>query len=428
MSTLRALTRRHWPVVAALIAVAVILLLPEYRFGGDVEQAPVEAYQGRIVAVREVDQDLFVGPDPGLPGPTGPVDQDPFPGFSLPPVDPEVSFTPGDPGDPGDAGGLPGFEVPEGDLRVLLLDGPDAGTEVWAFLGLAATTSDIEDFQPGDEVVVTFTRQPDGPAFVAVSDRWRLPVIGVLLLVFVVAVLVVGRGHGLRALIALALTAAIVVKVVIPLLLEGVAPVPVAVAVASLITVVTILLTEGRGRVGIAAILGTIAALAVTGLLSALVSVLAGFSAAGTEDLVFLQVAAGQTLDVRGLLLAAFILGALGVLDDVTVTQAATVDELSLQRGLIGRPLWTSSLRIGRSHIAATINTLFMAYVGASLPLLVLFTVSRQPSALTLNSELVAVEIVRTLVGSLGIVLAVPLTTAIATLLVSRDARRAATR
>ena len=385
----------------------------------------MEAYQGRIVAVREADRDPFVTPDPALPAPTGPVDQDPFPGLSFPPFDPDASFTPGDPIDPG---GLPDFEVPEGDLRVLLLDGPDAGTEVWAFLGMAATTARAEDFKPGDEVVVTFTRQPDGPAFVAVSDRWRLPVIALLLLLFVVAVLVVGRGHGLRALIALALTAAIVVKVVIPLLLEGVAPVPVAVTVASLITVVTILLTEGRGRVGIAAILGTIAALAVTGLLSALVSVLAGFSAAGTEDLVFLQVAAGQTLDVRGLLLAAFILGALGVLDDVTVTQAATVDELSLQRGLVGRPLWTSALRIGRSHIAATINTLFMAYVGASLPLLVLFTVSRQPSALTLNSELVAVEIVRTLVGSLGIVLAVPLTTAIATLLVSHDARRAATR
>jgi uncharacterized membrane protein len=201
--------------------------------------------------------------------------------------------------------------------------------------------------------------------------------------------------------------------------------VPLAVAVAAGITVVTILLTEGRGLVATAAILGTVAALAVTGLLSALVGVVAGFSAAGTEDLVFLQLATGELIDVRGLLLAAFILGALGVLDDVTVTQAATVDELSIQRGLGGRALWASALRIGRSHIAATVNTLFMAYVGASLPLLVLFAVLRQPAALTLNSELVAVEVVRTLVGSLGIVLAVPLTTAIATLLVARrDDRR----
>jgi uncharacterized membrane protein len=216
----------------------------------------------------------------------------------------------------------------------------------------------------------------------------------------------------------------VVLKIVVPLILEGAPPVPVAVIVASVITIVTVTLTEGWNRAAAAAILGTIAALLVTGALSVVVSALAGFSASGTEDLVFLQIAAGQPLDVRGLLLAAFILGALGVLDDVTVTQATTVDELALQRGLVGRRLWGSSLRIGRAHIAATVNTLFLAYVGASLPLLVLFTVIQQPAALTLNSELVAVEIVRTLVGSLGIVLAVPLTTAIATWMVTRAARR----
>jgi uncharacterized membrane protein len=103
------------------------------------------------------------------------------------------------------------------------------------------------------------------------------------------------------------------------------------------------------------------------------------------------------------------------VLDDVTVTQAATVEELSSMTGMRGRELYLSALRIGRSHIAATVNTLFMAYVGASLPLLVLFTLSQTPMAVTTNSEVVAVEIVRALVGSLGIVSAVPLTTAFAT-------------
>lgn len=417
MGTLRALVRRHWPVVAAALVVVVILLLPEYRFGGTTDRPAVEAYQGRVVAVRGAD--TVGGP---VPLPTGPVDLDPFPGLSFDPFDPAATFPPVD--QPVDQGFDP-LDPPDGDIRVLMLDGPDAGTEVWAYLGVAATSASIDDFHPGDEVVVTFTRQPEGPAFVAVSDRWRLPVLGMLLILFVVAVLVVGRGHGLRALIALALTAAVVLKIVVPLILEGAPPVPVAVIVASVITIVTVVLTEGWNRAAAAAILGTVAALLVTGVLSSVVSAIAGFSAAGTEDLIFLQVAAGVPLDVRGLLLAAFILGALGVLDDVTVTQATTVDELSLQRGLVGRRLWGSSLRIGRAHIAATVNTLFLAYVGASLPLLVLFTVIQQPSGLTLNSEVVAVEIVRTLVGSLGIVLAVPLTTAIATAMVTRDARRA---
>jgi uncharacterized membrane protein len=419
VATLRALIRRHWPVVAAALVVVMLLALPEYRFGGTTDRPAVEAYQGRVVGVRGVDPVA----EP-TPLPTGPVDQDPFPGLSFDPFDPGASFPPiGGPIDePADSGFDP-LAPPEGDIRVLMLEGPDAGTEIWAYLGMAATSARAEDFRPGDEVVVTFTRQPDGPAFVAVSDRWRMPVLGLLLLLFVVAVLIVGRGHGLRALIALALTAAVVLKIVVPLILEGAPPVPVAVIVASVITIVTVTLTEGWNRAAAAAILGTVSALLVTGVLSAVVSELAGFSASGTEDLVFLEIAAGQPLDVRGLLLAAFILGALGVLDDVTVTQATTVDELSLQRGLAGRHLWSSSLRIGRAHIAATVNTLFLAYVGASLPLLVLFAVIQQPSTLTLNSELVAVEIVRTLVGSLGIVLAVPLTTAIATFMVTRAAR-----
>jgi hypothetical protein len=113
-------------------------------------------------------------------------------------------------------------------------------------------------------------------------------------------------------------------------------------------------------------------------------------------------------------LLAAFMFGAIGVLDDVTVTQATAVEELVKHGGLRGRRLFASAFNVGRSHIAATVNTLFLAYLGASLPLIVLFVLSRQPTTLIINGELVAIEIVRTLVGSLGIVAAVPLTTLIA--------------
>jgi uncharacterized membrane protein len=188
------------------------------------------------------------------------------------------------------------------------------------------------------------------------------------------------------------------------------------------VTVVTIGLTEGFGRISLAAIAGTLAGLAITGVIAAVVTELARFSSAAGEELVFLEFA-GQEFDVRGLLLGAFVLGALGVLDDVTVTQAATVEELSSMTGMRGRELYLSALRIGRSHIAATVNTLFMAYVGASLPLLVLFTLSQTPMTVTTNSEVVAVEIVRALVGSLGIVSAVPLTTAFATWLSDRADR-----
>jgi uncharacterized membrane protein len=384
-SRTRRLIARIWPTAVALLLIALVLALPEWRLSADGE-APVEAARGHVVDVRGP-----VDPDDPLTVPVDPLD------------DPALG----------------------GDLLVLVLDGPREGEHVWAWLGFVSTEASIEDFAPGDEVVVTFTGQPDGLPFVAVSERWRLPELAVLALAFVLAVVVIGRWQGLRALIALSLTAVLVVRVLIPLVLDGAPPVPVAIAVAALVTVVTIALTEGPSRSSLAAILGTIGSLVVTGVVSAVVSDAARFTGAGADELVFLQIAPGVEFDVRGLLLAAFILGAVGVLDDVTVTQASAVRELSARRGLRGAELWVSAMRVGRSHIAATVNTLFLAYVGASLPLLVLFTLAAQPTLLTVNSEVVAVEVVRTLAGSLGIVAAVPLTTALATLLVSAHERDA---
>ena len=308
-----------------------------------------------------------------------------------------------------------GFEP---NVRVRLQEGPEAGQIVDAYLEGPGGSLDVSSYRPGDEVVVTFTRTPDGAQFVAVSDRWRLPQLGGLALLFALSVVAVGGWRGLRALLALGLTIAVVLKLLLPLLINGFSPVPLAVAAATGITIATVVLTEGWSRPSVAAILGTAIALALTGLLGTFVTQIAGFTGSAASDLIFIQTATGGTLDTRGILLAAFILGSIGVLDDVTVTQAAFIDEVGTRAGLRGRELFGSALEIGRSHIAATVNTLFLAYVGAALPLLVVLIVSQQPAALVLNSETIAIEIVRTLVGSMGIVAAVPLTSVIATLMV----------
>jgi uncharacterized membrane protein len=312
--------------------------------------------------------------------------------------------------DPTNAGG--GF-LP--DARVFVLEGPQAGQQVDAYLQGPGGQQDTTGYQVGEDVVVTFTETGEGsPQFVAVQDRWRLPQLGALALVFGLAVVVAAGWRGLRALLALALTIAIVIKILVPLIVQGVPPIPVAVVLATGITVLTVGLTEGFSRASVAAILGTAGALALTSLLGAATIAATGFSNAIGSDLIFLQTAPGVGLDLRGLLLAAFMFGAVGVLDDVTVTQAAAVEELVKHGGLHGRRLYASAFNVGRSHIAATVNTLFLAYLGASLPLIVLFVVSSQPATLIVNGELVAIEIVRTLVGSLGIVAAVPFTTLIA--------------
>jgi uncharacterized membrane protein len=302
--------------------------------------------------------------------------------------------------------------------KVTYLEGPQVGQTVDAYLVGPGGAQSVADYKPGDEVVVTISASPDaGAPFVSVSDRWRLPALGWLVALFALAVVAVGGWHGVRALVALGLTIAVIFKVLLPLLVAGYPPVTLAVVTASGVTVLTIILTEGLKRSSLAAILGTTGALAITGLLAAAATGALGFTYIAGSDLAFFTLPDGRGLDLRGVLMAAIILGAVGVLDDVTVTQAVLVDELATAGRIEGSHLVVRAMTVGRSHIAATVNTLFLAYVGAGLPLLVVLLVSHQPAALVFNDEVIVTEIVRTLVGSLGIVAAIPLTTFIASAL-----------
>ena len=315
-----------------------------------------------------------------------------------------------------DATGAPTFGVE-------LLDGPSSGERVEAIVqdGSAAMpgSSDRSRYDIGDEVVVTTFSGPAAGTFAIITEPWRVPLLGAVAAVFAVAVFIVGGLRGVRSLVALALTLTVVVKLVVPLFLRGVDPILLAVGVAAAVTLATLLLTEGFSRVTLAAVLGTFAALALTAALAALFTTAARFTALqGNEEIAFLIPLVGDRVDLNGILLAATVFGALGVLDDVSVTQAATVRELhraepvAPRRGVIGR-----AMRVGRSHIAATVNTLMLAYLGAGLPLLLLFALGGQSPLMVLNGEVVAVEVIRALVGSVGIVAAVPLTTVVAAML-----------
>ena len=325
---------------------------------------------------------------------------------------------------PPDASGLPRHVVE-------ILEGAEAGTRIEASVQAGGTALPGSDQRPtygvGDEVVVArFTGPAGGSAVIA--EPWRVPMLGIVALVFAAVVLVVGGLRGARSLVALALTIAFVVRVVVPLLLRGVDPLLLAVGGGAVITLITLLLTEGWGRVTASALFGTLAALALTAVLAAVFTAAAGFTALqGNEEIAFLIPLVGDRIDLQGILLAATVFGALGVLDDVTVTQAAAVEQLhraepaASRRGVIAR-----AMRVGRSHIAATVNTLVLAYLGAGLPLLLLFALGGQEPITVLNSEIVAVEVIRALVGSIGIVAAVPLTTLVAAALVVPALPRAA--
>jgi uncharacterized membrane protein len=312
---------------------------------------------------------------------------------------------------------------------VQFVEGERVGQQVRAQVEGPSGQLQLPDYAAGDEVIVAVDTDPDGNVTFAVLDRWRLPLLRILIGAFAIVTIVVAGWRGVRALVALALTLVLAFKVLIPGLLAGWNPVGLAIALGTLTTVGTLALTQGLNRQVLAAVLGTTIGLVVTGVLAVVVTGAAQFTVAqGSEQVVALQQLAGDQIDLSGLLLAAVIFGALGVLIDVAISQAATVDELrAVDPGMTRREVFRRTMNVGTAHLAATVNTLVLAYLGAALPLLVLLALQVSTFSLSVNEEIIAVEVVRTVVGSIGILLAVPATTAIAVLLAGPAPPAAAT-
>ena len=230
-----------------------------------------------------------------------------------------------------------------------------------------------------------------------------------------------GRLRGLSSLLGLGVTFLIVLAFIVPGILEGRPPVLVAIVGCAAIALIVLFLTHGLSRSTTVAVLGALLSLVLTGLLS--LAAVRMTKLTGSSDESSFLLGQNQGVDLRGLLLAGILIGSLGVLDDVTVTQAVTVEELALANPTYGsRQLYAAATRIGRAHIASVINTIVLAYAGASLPLLVLIVALDDPIGQVLSDQLVATELVRSAVGTIGLVAAVPLTTLLAAWLGSRQA------
>jgi uncharacterized membrane protein len=277
--------------------------------------------------------------------------------------------------------------------------------------------SGIPDLSPGDTIILGF--EPATNAyFYADLDR-QAPLMWLAIL-FAIVVFALGRRRGLMALASMAVTVFVLVVFIAPSVLDGNDPVAVAVVAAAVIAFVTLYLTHGVSPTTTVALAGTLGSLFLTLVLSRVFFDLTRITGFGTEENLLLPFLAGD-IDLAGLLLGGAVIGTLGALDDITVTQVAAVSEIHDRRpDLTVSELVASGIRVGREHIASTVNTLLLAYAGASLPVLLLFSVSDQSLANVANTEVVAVEIVRTLCGSIGLVAAVPLTTAMAALVVTR--------
>jgi uncharacterized membrane protein len=305
-----------------------------------------------------------------------------------------------------------------------LRGGPGAPGVVEALLPFG---EDAPEVGVGDRVVLAYTPQAPADQRYTFQDFDRGRPLGVLLAVFVVGVLLLSRWRGLGSLLSLALTLGLLITFTLPALIAGRSPLLIAVVTAGAVMITTLWLSHGFSVRTSVAMVGTLVALGLTGVLGSVFTQAGRFS--GLSDDASQYIAAlNSEIDVGGLLLAGLVIGALGVLDDVTVTQTAAVWELALADPEASRrSLFAGGMRIGRAHVASTVNTLALAYVGAMLPLLLVISALGMPLATAASHELIAQEIVRGLVGGIGIVAAVPITTALAAVVAGMlaDRRRA---
>jgi uncharacterized membrane protein len=300
---------------------------------------------------------------------------------------------------------LIGFELTSGD------DDGEIGTME---LGLDSHLSE------GDGIYVLVYDQVDGTRSYTFYEYQRSTPMLLLLLLFGAAVLTLGRWRGLGALAGLGVSLMVIVVFTLPSILDGNNAVAVALVTASVIAFVALFLAHGFGIATVVSLLSMFASLLLTALLAWIFvgySKLTGFG----DDATYLLVGITEGLDLRGIVLAGVVIGSLGVLDDVIVTQVSSVWELKRADPALGTmELFTPALRIGRDHISSTVNTLFLAYAGAALPLLLLFTESAQGLGSVMTREVVATEVVRALVGSIGLVASVPISTWLAAKVLTR--------
>ena len=290
-----------------------------------------------------------------------------------------------------------------------------------AFPGEAGVPDDLPEFRVGQRVELYFSPGPDGERQYVVSDWVRRPALLWLLALFLVVSVAVAGCKGLRAFVSTGASLLIVIWFIVPRILDGWSPALVSLLGVGGMLILAIYFVHGLSWSTTAALIGTFAAVLVTLLLGVGFTEWAQLTGFGSDEAMMINTGAAQ-VNLKGLLLAGLLIGALGALTDITIVQASVVRELAHADPSFGlSELYRRGMNVGNDHVGSLVNTLVLAYTGAALPLFLLLNLSDFAPARALNIELVAAEVVHTLVGSVGLVLAVPLTTFIAALMFRGD-------
>lgn len=282
-------------------------------------------------------------------------------------------------------------------------------------------------YRVGDKVSVSVTKDSEGKDTYFITDYIRRDSLYWLFALFIILTLIIGGLRGAYSLLGMFISFIIILFFILPQILSGKDPILIAIISSLWIIPITFYLSHGINKKTSSAVLGTLIALILTGILAKFFIDIAHLSGFSSEDATFLEVAKKGAVQMKGLLLAGIIIGALGVLDDITISQAAMIFQLKDTSPKLGVwSLFVKAMDIGRDHIASMVNTLVLVYTGAALPLLLLFLNNPRPFGELINYELIAEEIVRTLVVSIGLITAVPIVTLIAAISANIEMKRAA--
>jgi len=281
--------------------------------------------------------------------------------------------------------------------------------------------ANLQKYKAGDQLVVSYSKDLEGNDVFFITDYIRRNSLFWLFTLFIILAVIIAKWQGIASLLGMAASFFIIFKFILPRILAGSDPIQTAILGSLFIIPVNFYLSHGFNKKTTAAIAGTVIALIITGILAGIFVEAAKLTGFASEEAGFLQVARQGEINIKGLLLAGIIIGALGVLDDITISQSAVVFQLKKTNSkLKQKELYEKAMDIGKDHISSMINTLVLVYTGAALPLLLLFVDNPHPFSEIINYEIVADEVIRTLVGSIGLILAVPITTIIAVLVVDR--------
>jgi uncharacterized membrane protein len=292
-------------------------------------------------------------------------------------------------------------------------------------------TNENKKYIVGDKVLVLFnpTIKVQGGTEYYIIDHLRNTHLYFLAILFAIITVLVGRFKGLRSLLALLFTFLILIKFIIPKIITGANPLLISILGSFFILLFIIYLTEGLNRKSHLAVVSILLSLVITGILAIIFTKLAHLTGSTEDEAMYLITSLKDTaLNFKNLLLAGIIIGSLGILDDVVISQIATVEEIRKANSQLNSfEVFKRSLKVGISHISSMTNTLFLVYAGASLPLLILFTLKEPPFSTfseTINNEVIATEITKSLIGSIGLILAVPIATFLASYFLNKKRAR----